>query len=46
MQKYEETMISLNVAHIYGYDSKESGLVGERLVGVLSDLGHLGGGGI
>ena len=26
----EERIISLNVAHIYGYDSKESGLVGPR----------------
>ena len=26
----EERIISLNVAHIYAYDSKESGLVGPR----------------
>ena len=29
-KKSEERIISFNEAHIYGYDSKESGLVGPR----------------
>ena len=29
-QKSRDRVVSLNVAHIYGYDLKESGLVGPR----------------